>query len=216
MATFPTTGLLDSFAGADETPIATNWSGPIFSGIGELRRLSNALAPNATVFGGSYYDIASFGPDSEVYATIAVLDGGGVFTGFLYCRAQSVGTTSLDGYIAYFYDSTGAGELRMAREDNGSDTDLATYTPPDPIAVGDKYGLRCLGTTIELWYAPVSTGSWSMVASAVDATYNLSGRLGVALDSAAPATRLDDFGGGTYVAPSVTDNSRFVMTLGVG
>ena len=206
---FPTTGILDSFTGSDETPIATNWSGPIYSTISQLRRLSNKLAPSATAFGGSWYDISTFGPNCEVYATIDTLANSSSFTGILYARAINPNTTNLSGYIMQIFDTGvgGSGAIGIYREDNGSDTQIgSSYNPPGGLQLGDKYGMSCVGAIIAGFYCPVSTGIWtSAVISATDATYGAAGFLGVALDSAGAAFRLDQFGGGTIaVTPPVT------------
>jgi len=204
MSVFPKTPILDSGAGANEDPIAVNWSGPIFSGIAQLRRVSNQIAPNASAFGGSYIDLSQYGPDCEAYATIAALQAIDTIDGYLYVRAQNVGTTSLDGYIVMLFRSSGVNDdgLQLAVETDGADTALG-FSGGFDWAVGDKYGIRANKNRIEAWRCP-SGGSWTRLISAVDSTYASAGYIGLAAE--ASSLRLTDIGGGTaQLYPFVSD-----------
>lgn len=200
---FPTTPILDTFAGADESPITTNWSGPIYPGLDQMRRLSGQLAAPATSFGGSWYDIATYGPDCEIYITIQTLgaDGNSVF---LYARTLNLNTTSLDGYSLHFETRSGADFFRLIQMTDGGDTIIDS---DDTISwsAGDSLGMACIGSNIQGWRKPVA-GSWTQVLDATDTVYPGAGFLAVAAD--ADTFRLDDFGGGTIggVTPGLGDN----------
>lgn len=193
-----TENVLDSFNRADESPIAGNWTGPIAAGIAQLKLTSNALAPNTT-FGGSWWQREIYPADQFAHITISAIGGSGIGAALtLYCRAQSVGTSSLDGYIVTYDDTSGI-QVRLWREDNGSDTQIGSSFTTGTATAGDKIGVRAIGNTIEAWFAPAGTGVWQLATSAQDTTYRLPGFLGVAMDSAAPSVRGDNFGGGPFI-----------------
>lgn len=200
---FPTTPILDSGAGVDANPIAGNWSGPIYPGLGQLRRLSNQIVWSGTT-SGSWWNPTTFGPDCETYATINTLGTDGNLI-LLYARAQNLNTTSLDGYVVYLNLLSGADHFRIARETDGSDTDIDS---DDTItwAVGDSIGIACIGTNIQGWRKPAA-GAWTQVLDATDATYAAAGSLAALVDSA--TFGLSNVGGGTIgaAAPSPIDVS---------
>jgi hypothetical protein len=78
------------------------------------------------------------------------------------------------------------------RVDGGSSTTLGA-TAAQTVSVGDKLGIRAIGSTIEAWYYDSSAGTWSFLFSRTDSTYSSAGY--IAMESRGSA--LDDFGGGT-------------------
>lgn len=208
---FPTTQLLDDFNRANESPLAGNWSTPITAvGFGAQARLtSNAIithnTPPANV--GAYWDIATFGPDCEAWMRCAAdLNSGESW--YVYARIKDEATTNYD---AYQVSLNFAGTLAITRRDNGAGTLLSSSTVT--ATVGDYIGIRCIGSLIEAWHKPVSTGEWVRVTTAEDNTYPAAGYIGFGMLTNDTTTILDDFGGGTYVP--ATEHAQFVESTTV-
>lgn len=200
------TPILDSFTGSDEDPIATNWSGPIATGIDQLRRVSNQLAPDSTNYCGSWYDVSTFGPDCEAYLTIAAKYGVNNAL-YLYARATSVGTAGIDGYVLQLNEvAAGTDTLALYRVDNWGLTQITTLVNQE-VSVGDKIGIRCMGSRIEAWYWSPG-GGWVLQSLAIDSNHATAGYIG--LEANPGAARWDDFGGGVVVptGPVLDDFNR--------
>jgi hypothetical protein len=183
-AGFPSTPVLDDFNRTNSATLGANWT--ITSGnVTNFSVGSNqAHDANAVRFGWDYWNASTFGPDSEVYATVATassdarrvclrFDPTGGNSG--YCLNQISNTWTL---------------LRLA---GGPSTQLgAAYT--QNLNVGDKIGLRAVGTQLEAWYYDSSISTWIPLFSRTDSTYT--GANYIALESR--ASDIDDFGGGNF------------------
>jgi hypothetical protein len=194
------TPILDTFTGADQNPIAGNWTASMPSGsaLPGLRRVSNQLAaPAGAAVAASEYTTA-FGADCEVYATLAALGTPDTATAYIFARKAVAGgpDANFDNYMVKFFNSAGAGidGLWLVRDDDGSDTNLTTQYLFEA-AVGDVIGLRCIGTTITGWFRQGAVTT--TFGSVTDATYSAGGYLGAVLFD--DGVRFDDFGGGTVV-----------------
>lgn len=189
---FPTTSVLDTFTGADETPITTNWTAPAGSGDTGANLTSNQLG-GGSGFHSAYYDLATYGPDFEGFATMATLPGTSEDME-VRCCTLNAGVWD-DGYGCRI---TGGATFTMTlrRIDNGSSTAIATQGSLS-ISAGDKLGLEKSGSNIRGYL--FQSGSWSLILDQADATYNNSGiAIGLLMNGGSP--RFDDFGGGTIVA----------------
>lgn len=188
---FPSTSVLDNFNRANEgPPPSANWTTGIDGSADGFSVASNQAAPQSAAFSSSYWNAATFGPDVEVYATIAAV---GPFR--LYLRVQQAGTSGLDGYIVLAYPPTN--ELYVYRVDNGSQTQLGAAFS-QTIGAGDKFGASMIGNEISVYYK-TSAGEWALIGTRTDSTYGSAGHLGIASFDTT-GSRLDDFGGGTIVA----------------
>ncbi len=195
---FPTTGILDNFNRANTgPPPSANWSqGPFdFTATHGLQVVSNQL--KAAQFGSftrqdNYWNAASFGPDSEVYATIASLNTSNEVG--LYLRGSSIGSGTSNGYYLNI-DLAPTATWTMQSITSGSSTTLGS-TFNQSLSSGDSVGYSVSGSTLTAWYKP-SAGSWTALASRTDTTYASAGRIGVGLAGTNTATILDNFGGGT-------------------
>lgn len=197
---FPTTPLLATFNGADENPLTTNWTCPLKTGDANLRRSSNILISEFQGgIGDGYWDLSPFGPDVEVYATVAttLATDGDHFS--LYARLAGVGTATPDGYYLNVVRVGGTIFIQTWRLDDGNATQLGSDIPTAVVA-GDAIGLSCIGNTIRGYYRSVSGGGFTELLETTDTTYPSAGYIGAKVSqSGAPVPALDDFGGGTIV-----------------
>lgn len=184
---FPTTSVLDSFNRADENPInATNWPAT-WNGLDTPFLVSSNVASPPGNYICSVHWVTTYGPDAEVYATIAAV---GANLG-LGVRIAAEGTSGIDAYMINA-DSNLIGVYRI---DDGTFTQLGSDIA-QTLAAGDKVGMEIVGSTITVYYK-VGAGAWTSIGSRTDSTYTAAGKLG--MRSNALATQYDDFGGGTFV-----------------
>ena len=203
---FPTTSVLYSATGSDDSP-ATGWvDSPDGATYGGIRRVSNQLA---SVSGDSwdYFD-TSYGADQECYFLVPVLPGGsGVIT--VDFRLNPVGSTAVDGYEIEVRPDLS--RIRVYLLENDGLTQIGTNID-QAFSAGDGIGVQAIGDTFEVFYSS-GGGAYSSLGTRTDSTYNQAGYLGTYL--ADSTVRLGDFNGGTYVPPSGT-NPRRRSLLGVG
>lgn len=189
---FPTTGVLDNFNRADSSGLGASWTGSLWAGEPTFDIVSNA-AKSAANYRSNYYNVSTFGPDAECYATWS---GG---RGWLYVRVNGTGAT-LNAYGCRA--ETTVGTNAIIRIDNGVETVLgAAFAIPTS---GDQVGISAVGSTITCYYNGVSQ------ATRTDATYSASGYLGF---EGAGTCVFDNFGGGTIVTATTAQN---LMLLGAG
>lgn len=192
---FPTLGILDDFNRANETPIASPWAGPIFTGETQLRLVSNQLANDGS--DGNSYLSANYGPDLEMYCTLTSAFGVSARVIFYF---RTVTGALVDGYRVQFRNIAGDHLILVDRIDDNSVTQLgANIDPADTIASGDSFGVTMNGTTIEVWYK-AGAGAWTSMGTRTDATYAGTGKIGFSLVG---AVTVDNFGGGEISAPIV-------------
>ena len=108
----PTTPVLDSFNRANG-PAGSNWSlikaGTAFAAMNVSGNA--ATDASATAYAWNYWNPASFGPDTEAYATVASYGSDTIRIG----ARVTLGT----GYSGYFVSITAAGAWSIVRFDNG-------------------------------------------------------------------------------------------------
>lgn len=190
---FPTTGVLDAFIRANETPIGAPWAGPLYSGETQLNLTSEALACDTTG-ANSYYNLP-FGADCECWADVNVKPGAGDHIN-LFARIANPNTASLDGYRVSLLPQAGTDIFRIQRVDNA-----ATFTLGADISQeftnGDSFGIGCIGNQISAYYKS-GAGAWVLLETRTDATYSAGGFLGAEISQV--TGRIDDFGGGTTIS----------------
>jgi hypothetical protein len=216
--TFPTTAVLDNTTRANENPLSNGgrWAGPIVSGHAVFQLVANAVQVNTALFsiGDEYWSVATFGPNSEAYATLSSFDtvtSGSVY--FLYTNIQTPGAVT-PGYYSFRFEtgSTGSiGNAQLSRNGVGGwVVVIGAIGSVSPAQVGDGFGLRVNGRIVEAWYR--RSGVWAMVASANDAALSgttalPAGYIGVGLSfpGVSPAVvTWQAFGGGTAVISFVS------------
>lgn len=215
---FPTTGILDDFNRADATPASANWDyhlNSTFWGCPPISVISNQGGLATSNYGDSYWAAATFGPDVEVYATVAALPGSGTDQ-FLEFRIQSPGTGGTapadgDSYGVSF-KNTAPDELMFYRCDNSSYTQLGATQTPGNLSVGDKIGVEMIGDTIQAYR--YTGGAWAAYGSPeTDSTYTVAGYIGGGFGDY--IGRWDDFGGGTVVTGGGGGKIQRWMMMGV-
>jgi hypothetical protein len=166
-----------------------NWSLIRPSGFAALNVSANqAVDSSASLFTWDFWNAATFGPDSEAYATVTAVGSDAIRIG---ARVTNGGTTSHSGYYVAI---SGTGGWSILRIDAGASTTLITG-PTQTLAAGDKIAIRIVGSVITALH--FSAGNWQQVTSydtAADSTkYSAAGRLALEFRN----STLDDFGGGS-------------------
>lgn len=196
---FPDTSVLETFTGADNTsPPNANWTNAeLKNGVagGGLDIEDNAVAPSAAggLYGG-YWNVETFGPNAEAYATIVNI-GSTSFFG-VCVRITTPGSTA-DGYCVEGQDALA--EVYILRISAGAVTVLATYS--QTITTTDKIGIKAVGDQICAWFSD-SGGAWTELGCSTDATYSDAGYLGLYINGSTTIGGMDDFGGGAVSALS--------------
>jgi hypothetical protein len=182
---FPATGLLDDFNRS--SGLGTQWFHPqtnnyIISG--------ERLECTSCVFVHPSLWAEQFGPNQEVYATLAAFEGG---TSEISLILLSQGGSCRDVEVVY------APDLESIRVDICRRPGVFTYlwTTERTLAIGDRLGGRVLpGNQIEVWVneeriATVDASSWEFASGYIGVT-------GHNHETNPTTIAWDDFGGGEY------------------
>jgi len=196
---FPTnTTVLDTFTGT-ESPITTNWTNIQGTVSKDSGTAYGALGSNATM----YDVVTNFGPIGsgtgvEAFVTIATRS---TLTDQLSIASITY-IAEFDGYNVYVTVTSGTNEtIRLYRLDNGVGSainDAASITIND----GDKFGCRFLGSSQRMYFKDGASAWTEVGTAATDAAYTGTATLFLTIFD--DVFRLDDFGGGTYIAPPLT------------
>ena len=190
----PLTPLLDSFNRPDGALGASWLNLPAFSSPSTNNlTISAQQVTSPTGESGDYWN-TPYGPNSEVWATVAAKPTANNDLVTLGLRYQSPGSATSSGYQAAFINvSSGTDQYKIWLRTNGQTSAvLASATGPE-LSAGDQLLFRAIGTTLELWRD--SAGKWTKLLTATDGTITSGGYL--ALITRDGAVRLDNFGGGT-------------------
>ncbi len=194
---FPTTAVLDNF-NRTENPLSDGgkWTGGTWGSTGVLATNGTQVYYTGTSSNPQYYrNDQTYGPDCEVYCTVAVKPGSNSGFGWLHARIQQVGSAAADGYVIRIVEVVaGTDTVEIYRLDNGSFTLLGSAFSQE-LAAGDSVGFEAVGSTLSVYYK-ASAGSWTSLGSRTDTTYASAGYIGIG-GATNTAFRLDDFGGGT-------------------
>lgn len=205
---FPSTAVLDSFTRADEgPPPSASWADKILSADSNGLKVSgNQLVPGGapTVPASSYWSAETFGPDVEVFCTIATPPTTAGANPSLWARLATPGVAgTTDGYRLSASAAAGAANdtLLLQRYDNDTPTSLgATINIGADWAAGDGFGMTIIGSTITVYYKPAA-GDWTALTTRDDSTYAAAGFIGVRI-ATDTTIAVDDFGGGTISFPT--------------
>jgi hypothetical protein len=185
LMSFPTTDILDNFNRDNESPPpSSSWT-----------NIMNGLMVVSNVCGGyasGTYNVSrwntQYGPDVEVYATIANVEN------YLeiFARADS------DYSNGYGLSVAGSSTLRVYKYTGGTPDQVGgDISLGSSIAAGDSIGLEIIGSgtgNIKVYFKEGS-GSWTLKGTLTDGDFTDAGYIGAWVYSSLQA--IDDFGGGT-------------------
>lgn len=214
---FPTSSVLTNFTQADGALPGTWTNDIVGSGVGQVAVASNQLAVNT--FGRTaWWNGSTFGPDTEVFCTVATKPADGAGWLQLWARVQTPGSSAADGYKIELGPAGGTDSVDVYRVINGVDTSIGSVS--QEFTAGDRLGAEITGTgaTVSIQIYRHNGTSWSAVGSPITdsnaARIVSAGYIGVGGYQTANTMRIDDFGGGTLsgggvapantVAPAVT------------
>lgn len=184
-ATFPQNAVLDSFVRINEGPPMTGWA----DNDAGFKVVSNQAAGN-DAFNVSRYTAAGTFTNAEAFATIAVkptTNGNGVAV-----LARLSPGAFYDHYGFFATLQAGTDTLALWKSVGSAYTKISVDVSQE-FNVGDKIGIKVVGTTISGWF--FTAGSWSKVAEVTDSSVSAAGHIGMACDLT--VSRMVDFGGGT-------------------
>jgi hypothetical protein len=225
--TFPTTQLLDNFNRSDiaalPSPWASWWSpGNTFE---NFNQHADFLIPGTAT---DYRSNATYGPDCEVWCTIAqVSSGGGNIT--IWLRGDN-GGASVSGYGLELTVSGGVATFKIGVYNATNPGPQGTFgttlaSTTQAFANGDGVGFSAIGTTLTAWYRSGASGAWTAILTTTDSTYTAAGRLAMTGVLASGTNwQIEDFGGGTFgtvpqhtpTGPSVGCGDRLALEDGSG
>lgn len=201
---FPTTSILDSFTGADQNPLAGNWTKATYGTFNDLKRVSNAVTTATSNSNDclDYWNASDFGPDVEIYITAASVSS----DTFILLGARY--TSGGNGYKIDW--DNGTSRVRVWRDDAGVRTQLGANITQS-MSNGDSIGMSIIGSTITIYYK-ASGGSWTSIGTRTDSTYTSSGRLQLGMWLFSSGETIDNFGGGTinHIATPSKSNVKII------
>lgn len=198
---FPTTPLLDDFTRGNQTGLGdSRWSTDYDAGGRDSHDISSntAKAP-AGGFGSNWWNVQTFGPDCEVWATVAAMPTNQALR--LNLRLNGQGTAGANGYQLSVGTDGIFFLLRIDGGNFGTQVNLEQGLPGD-IQAGDIVGLQAVGNYF-MPYRIRSAGPEQLLPEGgwvFDDTYQAAGHIHMMTQNETVAA-FGDFGGGTIHAP---------------
>lgn len=194
---FPTTSVLDSFTGTNGTDLPTysaNWV--VMTNATNLEIQSNAATGTSGAGNNANTWTTTFNADCEVYGTVTTKPSDNDVIILLARLVQAGDLATVDGYGLRWLALSGTDTLDIFSVTNGAITSIGAAVGQE-ITNGDSFGLEIVGTTLTCYYKS-GAGAWTSLFSRTDSTYSAGGKIGLYCDGS--VVRLDEFGGGNYVA----------------
>jgi hypothetical protein len=193
----PVTPLLDDFARPNNSgPPGPNWTHMIVSSTSLTNDffITNHQITGRPNSNADYWNPQTYGPNSEVWVTVAVKPNVDLDPVVLGLRFQNPGAATASGYQAYYiFRTSQPDQYRIIRRTNGTTSTVLTNSEGPSLKAGDRLLFRAIGTTLELWRE--NAGAWTRLLSANDTTYQGAGYLNMTARNG--TVRLANFGGGT-------------------
>ncbi len=193
----PLTALLDNFARPDNTgPPGPSWTHMAVSSTSASNDLfiTNQQITGRSGSNADFWNPQAFGPNSEVWVTIAVKPNVDLDPVVLGLRFQNPAASNASGYQAYYIFRTGqADQYKIISRTNGTTSTTLSSVNGPTLSAGDQLLFRAIGTTLELWR--LHTGTWTRLLTATDSTFPSAGYLNLTARNG--AVRMTNFGGGT-------------------
>ena len=162
---FPETSIIDDFNRDNEgPPLSSDWT-EIGYATGGLKVSSNECVPEDAGSCLEYYNVATYGPNCEVYVTDHVLG----FKNAVLNRLQSPDTAETDGYILEADENAAPDVLKLSRLDDGVRT-LLGASIEQVLDSDDKFGIESVGDTHTVYFDDGGAG-WGSLGSRTDSTY---------------------------------------------
>ncbi len=201
--TFPVnTTVLDSFTRGDVTnSLGASWTADFIGASWASHGVLSNTAYAAANFKTNRYNVASYGPDTEVYLTIQTLQTTG--NNGICARITNNETSSVHFYELR-WDASANGPWFFRWDSNGGGTQLGANTFVT-VATGNRLGLEAIGSTLTLYKD--TGGGFSSSATRTDITYTRAGYTGLMTNSGT-TTRMDDF-----VAGSIGATPTFLVPI---
>jgi hypothetical protein len=206
----PTTGILDGFNRS--TGLGANWGQSVQGNLGTFGGGGNLTIIGNTVVGSALGQLArqegwwtpsTFGPDTEVYATLTSFPTGPTGALGLYARIGSPNVNfTANGYMAYWLwnGASSASQLIFYNFLGGSVTQIgATVTLGTMLALGDKMWFTCAGSTLS-GYRSIGGGAFTLEGQVTDTNHASAGYVGILIEGNCAA---DDFGAGVPVPSAI-------------
>ncbi len=198
---FPSTPVLDTFDRADG-PMGPSW-GDANSG---LAIAGNTLAQAAAGWYDAVWLPAAFGADQEAYVTLATVS---TATPELDLMLKVQGTTWTSGLIEVRHDPS-LGQVNVSTYDGTAGWRTWLSLANEHLASGDQLGARAYATgVVDVFVNGALAGSANVSAWP---GYANGGAIGLEMGSAT-ASRMDAFGGGTWV-PSPSADVTLLAPVG--
>lgn len=194
---FPNTPLIDDF---NRASLGANYTTLLGTPTISSNQLAASVAPAV-----AYYNVFQV-TDGEAWCQIPTLPGiaANFDLGIRLTDAGSIAT--VDGYVIRFTQNVGTDTLSLIRITNAAvGATLATFN--QEVAAGDYIGIRAFGTLFSAYYRSGSTGFFTLLGSATDATY-ASGFLSFTMPNT--TIRIDNFGGGAYAPMPATQRGKYI------
>jgi hypothetical protein len=193
----PLTPLLDDFARPNNLgPPGASWTHMIVSSTSSTNDLfiTNHQITGRANSNADYWNPQAYGPNSEVWITVAVKPNVDQDPVVLGLRFQNPGAATASGYQAfYIYRSGQVDQYKIIRRTNGTTSTTLASSEGPTLKAGDRLLFRAIGTTLELWRE--NAGTWTRILSATDTIYQGAGYLNMTARNG--TVRLANFGGGT-------------------
>jgi hypothetical protein len=193
----PLTPILDSFARPDNTgPPGPSWTHMTVSSTSPTNDLflTGQMVTGKPGSNADYWNPQTYGPNSEVWVTVAVKPNLDLDPVVLGLRFLNPAAANASGYQAYYiFRAKQADQYKIICRVNGNTSITLASANGPTLNPGDQLLFRAIGTTLELWRG--SAGTWTRILAASDGTYQGAGYLNMTARNS--TVRLTGFGGGT-------------------
>lgn len=171
--------------GRTEDPLSNGgqWSNLLFSAdTSRIEADGNFCIKDATTGNGStWWNAATFGPDTAMVIEVNDSVGTGVSKIELFVRIANPGAGAMDGYGCYLHVINE--DILLTRYDDNTQTVMTTCaTLSATVENDDQFACEIIGSTLKAYMN--YTGSWVEECSVTDSTYSAAGYVGMQMNKA--------------------------------
>ena len=195
---FPNTPILDTFIRANENPLSNGgkWTLGWDASPDPMQILSNQAV--ATVAGaGAYWNVQTFGPDCEVYATLNTIPSVNN-QAVLALRITTPGN-NMSAYAVRVdrFDNT----IKIFKYVNGSGP-VESWSQAATLSNGDSFGMSAIDNILTV-YTKAGAGAWTQLFQVVDNSSPLLTAGYISVEGEDTTAGFINFGGGTLLPVSI-------------